>query len=137
MGTRSSEGIVALVIEVPVVPIEYGLLRGIGELHTPKGFTEFTYAIVIDGVSDESLRSRGYLRAIKENPHISPNIIDATLRDDLPRVRLDECLSLIATDTRMGIVEEMLRRHRRLVIDELDIVAELSIIRSRDELPVV
>ena len=37
----------------------------------------------------------------------------------------------------MGIVEEMLRRHRRLVIDELDIVAELRVVRSWDELPVV
>ena len=37
----------------------------------------------------------------------------------------------------MGIIEEMLRRHRRLIVDELDIVAELSIIRSWDELPVV
>ena len=137
MGTRGREGIVALVIEVPVVPIENGLLRGIGELHTAEGFTELTYAIVIDGVSDESLRSRGYLRAIKKNPYISTDIIDTALRDDLPRVRLDECLPLIATDTSMGIVEEMLRRHCRLVIDELDIVAELSIIRSRDELPVV
>ena len=137
MGTRGREGIVALVIEVPVVPVENGLLCGIGEFHSSEGFTELTYAIVIDGVSDESLRSRGYFGAIKENPHISPNIIDATLRHDLPRVRLDECLSLIATDTSVGIVEEMLRRHRRLVIDELDIVAELSIIRSRDELPVV
>ena len=70
-------------------------------------------------------------------PHISPNIIDTALRDDLPRVRLDECLPLVATDTSMGIIEEMLRRHRRLVIDELDIVAELSIIRSRDKLPIV
>ena len=137
MGTRGREGIVALVIEVPVVPVENGLLCGIGEFHSSEGFTEFTYAIVIDGVSDESLRSRGYLRAIKKNPYISTDIIDTALRDDLPRVRLDECLSLIATDTRMGIIEEMLRRHRRLVIDELDIVAELSIIRSRDKLPVV
>ena len=137
MGTRSRKGIVTLVIEVPVVPIENGLLCSIGELHTAEGFTELTHPIVIDGVSDESLRSRGYFGAIKENPHISPNIIDATLRHDLPRVRLDECLSLIATDTCMGIVEEMLRRHCRLVIDELDIVAELRIIRSRDELPVV
>ena len=137
MSTRSREGIVALVIEVSVVSVENSLLCGIGELHTPKGFTELTHAIVIDGVSDESLRSRGYFGAIKENPHISPNIIDATLRHDLPRVRLDECLSLIATDTRMGIVEEMLRRHRRLIVDELDIVSELRIIRSWDELPVV
>ena len=137
VGTRGREGIVALVIEVPVVPVENGLLCGIGKLHTAKGFTELTHAIVIDGVSDESLRSRGYLRAIKENPHISADIIDTTLRDDLPRVRLDEGLPLIATDTSMGIVEEMLRRHCRLVVDELDIVSELSIIRSRDELPVV
>ena len=137
MGTRSSKGIVALIIKVSVVPIENGLLCGIGKLHTAKGFTELTHAIVIDGVSDESLRSRGYLRAIKENPHISADIIDTTLRDDLPRVRLDEGLPLIATDTSMGIVEEMLRRHCRLVVDELDIVSELSIIRSRDELPVV
>ena len=137
MGTRSREGIVALVIEVSIVSVENGLLCCVGKHHTPEGFTELTHAIVIDGVSDESLGTRGYFGAIKENPHISPNIIDAALRDDLPRVRLDECLSLIATDTRMGIVEEMLRRHRRLVIDELDIVAELSIIRSRDKLPVV
>ena len=137
MGTRGSEGIVTLVIEVPVVPVENGLLCGIGEFHSSEGFTELTHAIVIDGVSDESLRSRGYLRAIKENPHISTDIIDTTLRDDLPRVRLDECLPLVATDTRMRIVEEMLRRHRRLIVDELDIVAELRIIRSWDELPVV
>ena len=137
MGTRSREGIVALVIEVPVVPVENSLLCGIGELHASKGFTELTYAIVIDGVSDESLRSRGYLRAIKKNPYISTDIIDTALRDDLPRVRLDECLPLIATDTRMRIVEEVLRRHRRLIVDELDIVAELRVIRSWDELPVV
>ena len=137
MGTRSREGIVALVIEVPVVPVENGLLRGIRELHTAKGFTELTYAIVIDGVSDESLGARGYFGAIKENPHISTDIIDAALRDDLPRVRLDKSLPLVATDTCMRIVEEMLRRHRRLVVDELDIVAELRIIRSWDELPVV
>ena len=137
MGTRSREGIVALVIEVSIVSVENGLLCCVGKLHTPEGFTELTHAIVIDGVSDESLRSRGYFGAIKENPHISTDIIDTTLRHDLPRVRLDECLSLIATDTRMRIIEEMLRRHRRLVVDELDIVAELSIIRSRDKLPIV
>ena len=137
MSTRSRESIVALVIEVPVVPVENSLLCGIGELHAPKGFSELTYTIVIDGVSDESLGARGYFGAIKENPHISTDIIDTALRDDLPRVRLDECLPLVATDTRMRIVEEMLRRHRRLVVDELDIVSELRIIRSWDELPVV
>ena len=37
----------------------------------------------------------------------------------------------------MRIVEEMLRGHRRLVIDELDIVAELGVVGSGEELTIV
>ena len=37
----------------------------------------------------------------------------------------------------MCIVEEMLGRHRRLIIDELDVVAKLRIISRWDELPIV
>ena len=37
----------------------------------------------------------------------------------------------------MRIVEEMLCGHRRLVVDELDIVAELGVVGSGEELTVV
>ena len=83
MSSGGGEGIVSLVIEVAVVAIEYRLLDRIRELHPTECFAELAQTIVVDRVPDEGPRSRIYLRAIQQDTYISPDVIDASLGDDL------------------------------------------------------
>ena len=137
MGAQGSEGIAALVVEVAVLAEELGTLHGIGQVHATEGLAELARAVIVDRVPRQALRPREDGRAFEEDPDVAPYIIDAAPRLDAARVGLDERGPLVAPDLRAGIVVEMLRGERRALADELDVVAELRIVRRGEELPVV